>query len=102
MKKKDTLTEQDHANIAKYRQKTLWNEAITMDYLTPQQVADSTVYDWIRKGWLEADLVYGKSAKVGRYHISPLVLEEMDLQRERIVVWILNEFCRFGKKSLSL
>ncbi len=91
MKKKDNLTEQDHANIAKYHQKTLWHEAITMDYLTPQQVAElyhvteSSVYRWIREGWLEADKVYGKSAKVGRYHISPLVLEEMDRQRDRII-----------------
>ena len=91
MKKRDHLTEQDHANIAKYRQKTLWHEAITMDYLTPQQVAElyhvteSAVYDWIKKGWLEADKVYGKSANVGRYHISPLVLEEMDRQREHII-----------------
>ena len=82
MDHQDQLTEQDHANIARYRQKTLWHEALTMDYLTPQQVAElyhvseSSVYDWIKKGWLEAEKVYGKSAKVGRYHISPLVLEE--------------------------
>jgi len=91
MDHQDQLTEQDHANIALYSQKTLWHEALTMDYLTPQQVAElyhvseSSVYDWIKKGWLEAEKVYGKSAKVGRYHISPLVLEEMDQQRERIV-----------------
>ncbi len=91
MKKKDNLTEQEYANIARYHQKTLWNEAITMDYLTPQQVAelyhvtDSTVYDWIKKGWIEADKVYGKNAKVGRYRLSPRILEEMDRQRERIV-----------------
>ncbi len=91
MKKKDNLSEQDHANIATYHQKTLWHEAITMDYLTPQQVAElyhvteSSVYHWIKEGWLEADKVYGKSAKVGRYRISPLVLEEMDKQREQII-----------------
>ena len=81
MDHQDQLSEQDHANIATYGQKTLWHEALTMDYLTPQQVAElyhvseSSVYDWIKKGWLEAEKVYGKSAKVGRYHISPLVLE---------------------------
>src|SRR6266496_5241633 len=69
----------------------VFHEAITMDYLTPQQVAElyhvteSSVYHWIKEGWLEADKVYGKSAKVGRYRISPLVLSEMDKQREQII-----------------
>jgi excisionase family DNA binding protein len=87
----DHFTEHDQANIAIYKQKTLWNEAIMYDYLTPQQVAelyhvtDSTVYDWIKKGWLAADKVYGEGAKVGRYHISPLILDEMDRERERII-----------------
>jgi hypothetical protein len=91
MKKKDTLTEQDHANIATYHHKTLWNEAITMDYLTPQQVAEiyhvtpTSVRNWVKAGWLEADIVYGRGAKVGRYRISPLILEEMDKQREQII-----------------
>jgi excisionase family DNA binding protein len=90
-KGENNLTEHDQANIAVYQQKTLWHEALTYDYLTPQQVAelyhvtDSTVYDWIKKGWLEADKVYGKSAKVGRYHVSPIILDHMDKQREQIV-----------------
>ena len=85
------LNEHDHENIAIYHQKTLWNEAITKDYLTPQQVAElyhvseSSVYRWIKEGWIEADKVQGKNAKVGRYRISPLILDEMDRQRDVLV-----------------
>ena len=92
MNHQDNLSERDYENVAVYRQKTLWNEAITKDYLTPQQVAelchvsDTAVYAWIKKGWLEADKIYGKEgAKVGRYHISPLILEELEKQREQII-----------------
>src|SRR5437763_1364399 len=92
MERVDNLSEQDHANIALYHQKTLWNEALTKDYLTPQQVAElyhvseSAVYRWIREGWIEADRVYGKnSKKVARYRISPLLLDEMDKKRDVLV-----------------
>ena len=67
------------------------NEAITRDYLTPQQVAElyhvseSAVYRWIKQGWIEADKVHGKNAKVGRYRISPLILDEMDKKRDMLV-----------------
>ena len=69
----------------------------------PRPVTDSTVYDWIQKGWLEADKVYGEGSKVGRYHISPLVLEEMDKQRDRIVeeskrYW-MRLYVKFGMKK---
>lgn len=91
MERQDNLSEQDHSNIAIYHQKTLWNEAVTSDYLTPQQVAElyhvseSTVYRWIKAGWIEADKVLGKNAKVGRYHISPLILDEMDRQKDVLI-----------------
>lgn len=91
MERADNLTEQDHSNIATYHQKTLWNEAITKDYLTPQQVAElyhvseSTVYRWIKEGWLAADKVLGPHAKVGRYRISPLILDEMDKKKEVLI-----------------
>jgi len=91
MKRADELTEQDHANITVYRQKTLWNEAITKEYLTPQQVAElyhvseSSVYRWIREGWIEADKVHGKNAKIGRYHISPLILDEMNKKKDDLI-----------------
>jgi len=54
MDRQDNLNEHDIENIALYHQKTLWNEAITKDYLTPQQVAElyhvseSSVYRWIK------------------------------------------------------
>ena len=91
MERVDNLSEQNHANIAVYHQKTLWNEAITKDYLTPRQVAElyhvseSAVYRWIKQGWIEADRVYGKNSKVARYRISPLLLDEMDKQRDVLV-----------------
>src|SRR5437667_2658234 len=91
MERTDGLTEQDYANVAVYRQKTLWNEAITKDYLTPQQVAElyhvseSAVYRWIKQGWIEADRVHGKNAKVGRYRISPLLLDDMDKKQEVLI-----------------
>jgi excisionase family DNA binding protein len=91
MERQDNLSERDHANIAVYQQKTLWNEAITSDYLTPQQVAElyhvseSAVYRWIRQGWIEADKVHGKNAKVGRYRISPLILDAMDKKRDMLI-----------------
>jgi excisionase family DNA binding protein len=91
MERVDNLSEQDHANVAIYHQKTLWNEAITKDYLTPRQVAElyhvseSAVYRWIKQGWLEADKVLGANAKVARYHVSPLLLDEMDRQRDVLV-----------------
>jgi len=91
MERVDNLNEQDLANIVVYRQKTLWNEALTKEYLTPQQVAElyhvseSAVYRWIKQGWIEADRVYGKNAKIARYHISPLVLDEMDKQRDVLI-----------------
>jgi excisionase family DNA binding protein len=91
MERVDNLNEQDNLNIAVYHQKTLWNEAITKDYLTPQQVAElchvseSAVYRWIKEGWIEADKVYGKNAKVARYHISPLLLDEMDRQKDLLI-----------------
>ena len=92
MDHQDQLSEQDHANIATYGQKTLWNEAITKDYLIPSQVAElyhvseSTVYRWIKEGWIEAYKFYGKnSTKVHRYHISPLMLEEMDKERDQLI-----------------
>src|SRR5215472_11802509 len=91
MERADNLIEQDHSNIAAYHQKTLWNEAITQEYLTPRQVAElyhvseSAVYRWIRQGWIEADKVYGKNAKVGRYRISPLLLDEMDKQKDMLI-----------------
>ena len=91
MERADNLSEHDHANIAIYHQKTLWNEAITKDYLTPRQVAElyhvseSAVYRWIKQGWIEADRVHGKNAKVGRYRISPLVLDEMDKQKDLLI-----------------
>src|SRR5437763_12798694 len=91
MERVDNLSEQDHANIALYHQKTLWNEAITKDYLTPQQVAElyhvseSSVYRWIKEGWIEADKILGPKAKIGRYRISPLFLEEMDRKKEVII-----------------
>lgn len=91
MERVDNLSEYDHANIAVYHQKTLWNEAITKDYLTPRQVAElyhvseSAVYRWIKQGWIEADRVYGKNSKVARYRISPLLLDEMDKQRDVLV-----------------
>jgi hypothetical protein len=35
---------------------------------------------------MEADKVYGKNSKnVARYHISPLVLEEMDKARDQLI-----------------
>jgi hypothetical protein len=55
MNHQDNLREEDHANIALYSQKTLWNEALTKDYLIPSQVAElyhvdtSTVYRWIKE-----------------------------------------------------
>ena len=91
MERADNLSEHDHANIAIYHQKTLWNEAITKDYLTPQQVAElyhvseSSVYRWIKEGWIEADKVLGPNAKVGRYRISPLILDEMDKKKEVLI-----------------
>ena len=92
MERVDNLSEHDHANIAVYSQKTLWNEAITKGYLTPQQVSElyhvseSSVYRWIKEGWIEADRIYGKNAKkVVRYRISPLLLEEMDRQQDVLV-----------------
>ena len=92
MDHQDNLKEEDHANIVIYQQKTLWHEAITKDYLIPSQVAElyhvnvSTVYRWIKEGWIDADEVHGKNgSKVHRYHISPLVLEEMDRQHDRLV-----------------
>ena len=84
MERQDNLSEQDHVNIAIYHQKTLWNEAITKDYLTPRQVAElyhvseSAVYRWIKQGWIEADRVHGKNAKVARYRISPLLLDQVN------------------------
>ena len=91
MERVDNLEEHDQVNIAVYHQKTLWNEAITKDYLTPQQVAElyhvseSAVYRWIREGWIEADKVYGKNAKVARYRISPLLLDEMDRKKDQLI-----------------
>jgi hypothetical protein len=87
----DNLSEQDHANIAVYQQKTLWNESLTKDYLTPRQIAElyhvseSAVYRWIRLRWIEADRVFGKNAKVARYRVSPLLLDEMDKQRDALI-----------------
>lgn len=91
MDRQDNLKEENYADIALYQQKTLWNEALVKDYLIPSQVAElyhvseTTVYRWIREGWLEVDKVYGKSGKSHRYHISPLVLEEMDRQQARLI-----------------
>jgi predicted DNA-binding protein YlxM (UPF0122 family) len=85
------LLEQD-TKSAGNPQKSLGNEAITHDYLTPQQVAEiyhvspSAVYDWIKKKWITADKVYGKNAKkVVRYHISPIFLDEIDQLSSRLV-----------------
>ena len=91
MDHQNNLSERDYENVAVYHQKTLWNEAITKDYLTPQQVAElyhvseSSVYRWIKEGWIEADKVLGKNAKVGRYRISPLFLEEMDRKKDVLI-----------------
>ena len=92
MDHQDNLTEDAHANIALYKQRTLWNEAITQDYLIPSQVAElyhvnvSTIYRWIHEGWLEVDKIDGKNGSKGvRYHISPLSLEEMDRQQDRLI-----------------
>ena len=78
-----------------YRQPTLSNFRAEKGYYTTKEVSElyhittATVCNWIRKGWLKADMrePISKNAKTmrGRYRIFPDQIEDVESHKEELI-----------------
>ena len=76
-------------------QSTLSNLRAEKDYYTTKQIAElyhvtpQTICNWIRRGWLQAEMrePISKEAKTtrGRYRIFPQVVEDIEAHRDELI-----------------
>lgn len=81
--------------MATYEQPTLSNFRAEKDFYTTRELAEiyhvtpQTICNWIRRGWLQAEMrePISKNAKTmrGRYHIFPQVVEDIEQHKDELI-----------------
>ena len=81
--------------MALYEQPTLNNFRAEKGYYTTREIAEiyhvtpQTICNWIRRGWLQAEMrePISKEAKTmrGRYRIFPQAVEDIEIHRDELI-----------------